>query len=173
MPMQAPTMAALEQIHLSSTCRLNGAARVGVIGREARRLDQLANMSSDNEAATPIVRSMMIDQDDYSVCCETPGTSAEPVAVRSSSGWETGPHQARACPFLHDDGGKPGWKRSPQAAVGQTALSTAAIAGGVIRGSVHAPWGRGALTRALRKERLLPHLQTGAAWAHISRAELH
>jgi hypothetical protein len=49
MSMQAPTMAALEQIHLSSTCRLNGAARVGIIGQEARRLDQLANMSSDNE----------------------------------------------------------------------------------------------------------------------------
>jgi hypothetical protein len=42
------SLPALKQIHLSSTCRLNGAALVGIIGQEARRLDQLTNMSSDN-----------------------------------------------------------------------------------------------------------------------------
>ena len=47
-------------------------------------------------------------------CCETLGTSAEPVAVGNLSGWETGPHQARTCPFLHDDGGKTGWEALKQ-----------------------------------------------------------
>jgi hypothetical protein len=42
------SLPALKQIHLNSTCRLNGAALVGIIGQEARRLDRLANMSSDN-----------------------------------------------------------------------------------------------------------------------------
>jgi hypothetical protein len=42
---------------------------LGIIGQEARRLDQPANKSSDTLTATPIVRGMMIpiDQDDYSV----------------------------------------------------------------------------------------------------------
>jgi hypothetical protein len=43
------SLSALEQIHLSSARRLNGAALVGIIGQEARRVDQLANKSSDDE----------------------------------------------------------------------------------------------------------------------------
>jgi hypothetical protein len=43
------SLSALDQIHLNSTRRLNGAALVGIIGQEARRVDQLTNMSSDNE----------------------------------------------------------------------------------------------------------------------------
>jgi hypothetical protein len=44
-------------------------------------------------------------------------------------------YRAGVGPFFHNGGGKPGWKRSPQAVVGKTALSTAAIAGRVIGGA--------------------------------------
>ena len=43
------SLSALEQIHLSSTRELNGPALVGNIWQGARRVDQLANKSSDNE----------------------------------------------------------------------------------------------------------------------------
>jgi hypothetical protein len=43
------SLSALEQIHLSSTRELNGPALVGIIWQGARRVDQLANKSSDNE----------------------------------------------------------------------------------------------------------------------------
>jgi hypothetical protein len=69
-------------------------------------------------------------------CCEAAGTSTEPVAVGNLSGWETKLHRPGVGPFFHNGGGgKPGREKGPQAAVGQTALSATAIAGGVIGGS--------------------------------------
>jgi hypothetical protein len=123
------------------------------------QVEQLANKSSDTLTATPIVRGMMmpIDQDDYSVVVKLRALPPTPWKWEIyRAGRQSCIERAGVGPFFHNGGGKPGRKRSPQAAVGQTALSAPAIAGEVSGGPVAAPSGQSRLRFTPSSVDLLP-----------------